>query len=459
MAIMCEDIHIEIWAFLLFMVSILFYLTYDLEKHILLFLLLITFIIFDMGTYFSHIFDFTKWWKNIQGSMAEYSFNDSTIIASFSIMLVSILMILVGYHISGKFVLARKKHGIVRTAGTDAALEIVKGHAKLIFYVTSIGNLFYYLYKAFKVLTVSYVYLYTDYSEIWVLKMCSLVWYVAFYCYIATFPRRDEIKNVVAIYVICSVASLLTGSRGTAVVNILFIMFYYMIRQKYSDERWVHKHVVLKCMIALPIAMILLGIIGTLRSGNRVDNNIASYGLRLLSSQGESGLLLSETIENLEKFRLENVNFTFGKILNVFQENASLSNIFGLHYLGNTVGQTVERATFGNQFGYAVSYYKMKYAYLNGYSLGTYYLAEIWADFKWPGVIVLNLLLGFFIGKISKIAFSNFTIRCISFGLISQLLLIGRFSITNIILFFMSTAVWVTYIFFVADYNYHRRVN
>lgn len=455
-AIFGGNIHIEIWMLLLFMASIFFYMASNLEKHILLFLLFITFVFFDMGMYFSHIFDFTSWWKNIQGSMTEYSFEDATMTLSITILVVSILMILIGYYISDKFVLIRRKNLEVKFDETDERLETVKGHAKVIFYLTTIGNLLSYLYKAYMVFTVSYVYLYTDFSEIWFLKMCSLVWYVSFYCYIATFPRKDEIKKVVVIYIICSVASLLTGARGTAISNLLFLVFYYLIRQRYSEERWAPRNAILKMVVALPVIMIILGIIGTLRQGNTIDNGILSYGSHLFASQGESGMLLPETIENLDRFRFENINFTFGKFLNNIQYNTTLSKMFGLHSLKGIASQTVDYAIYGNQFGSAISYYKMRYTYLSGYSMGTYYLAEIWADYRWIGVILLNLILGFFVGKLSKITYSSFTIRCIAFGAITQLLLIGRFSITNIFLFFMSTAVLVMYIFFILDYKWFK---
>ena len=167
-------------------------------------------------------------------------------------------------------------------------------------------------------------------------------------------------------------------------------------------------------------------------------------------------MLLPETIENLDRFRFENINFTFGKFLNNIQYNTTLSKMFGLHSLKGIASQTVDYAIYGNQFGSAISYYKMRYTYLSGYSMGTYYLAEIWADYRWIGVILLNLILGFFVGKLSKITYSSFTIRCIAFGAITQLLLIGRFSITNIFLFFMSTAVLVMYIFFILDYKWFK---
>ncbi|MDC7286911.1 O-antigen polysaccharide polymerase Wzy family protein [Blautia schinkii] len=456
LAIILGNIHAEIWMLLLFMASILFYMASNLEKHILIFLLFITFVVFDMGMYFSHLFDFTSWWKNIQGSMTEYSFEDATLTLSITILGVSILMILIGYHISDKFVFMGKKNSEMNFEKSDARLEKVKGHAKVIFYLTTIGNLLSYLYKAYMVFTVSYVYLYTDFSEIWFLKMCSLVWYVAFYCYIATFPRKDEIKKVVVIYIICSVASLLTGARGTAISNLLFLVFYYLIRQRYSEDRWAPRNVILKIVVALPAIMIILGIIGTLRQGNTIENGILSYGSQLFASQGESGMLLPETIENLDRFRFENINFTFGKLLNNIQHNTTLSNMLGLHSLDGIAPQTADYAIYGNQFGSAISYYKMRYTYLSGYSMGTYYLAEIWADYRWIGVILLNTILGFFVGKLSKIAYSSFTIRCIAFGVITQLLLIGRFSITNILLFFMSTAVLVMYLFFIFDYKWFR---
>lgn len=451
------NVHVEIWMLLLFMAAILSYFTVDLEKHGLIFLLFVTFIVFDMGVYFSHLFDLTSWWQGFQGSMTDFYFQESTLTLSITILTVSILAILVGYHISNIVLVVGKNNYEVDFAETGTALEVVKDHARIIFYLTTIGNLLSYLYKAYMVFTVSYVYLYTDFSEIWALKMCSLVWYVAFYCYIATFPERNEIKKVVIVYIICSAASLLTGARGTAVSNVLFLLFYYLVRQKNSEDRWVPRNIVMKMFVAFPVIMIVLGIVGTLRQGDTIDNGILSYGLRLFASQGESGMLLPETIENLDKFRFENINFTFGKILNNIQHNTTLSSWFGLHSLSGVVSQTADYAVYGNQFGSAISYYKMRYTYLSGYSMGTYYLAEIWADYKWIGVILINFVLGIFVGKLSKIDYSSFTSRCIAFGAIAQLLLIGRFSVTNILLFFMSTAVLVMYVFFIFDYENHRR--
>ena len=457
-----NNIFLENWAILGLIIVSIRLLATD-KKNILLILFISTLIVFDLGVYFSHLFDTSSWWKLIQGSMTRYSYEDNDISKSLLIMVVSLICILLGYYCSNKirlkFTSRSSSSGLYINEENDQALNIIRKHIRIVFYISSVGNLLYYLYKAYLVITISYVYLYTSYNDIWILKMSSLVSYVSFYCFLATYPTKRECKGPAVFFIICSIGSILTGNRGTTVSNILFVLFYYYIRE-YKDEHvenWVPRNAFIYIVIAVPISFTLLGMIGNFRSGNTLSASPIEYATRLFASQGESGLLLTESVANLDSFKYNNVNFTFGEFIRRIQGNQQLSSLFGLKYLGGVATQSEANALWGNTFGCAISYTKMKYTYLNGYNLGTYYLAEIWADYEWIGILLFNFILGIVIAKISNTTRSNFYSRSLLYGVITQLLLLGRHSFSNLALFFMSTAVLLMYMVFFLDYRLTKR--
>ena len=70
-------------------------------------------------------------------------------------------------------------------------------------------------------------------------------------------------------------------------------------------------------------------------------------------------------------------------------------------------GQTVETALYGKDFGAALTYFVMPHNYLAGVGMGTSYIAELFHDFGYIGVVLINILYGCIFARGAKYLVKN----------------------------------------------------
>lgn len=252
---------------------------------------------------------------------------------------------------------------------------------------------------------------------------------VAFFCYLATFPNKKRAFSIIALYLFEGVISMFTGSRADFMLNILIVFIYFAfrnVRAKNSDEvAWLGKKEWLIAVINLPILVVILNTIETIR--NEFASTTSSVSGAILSffyAQGVSVNVIGYT-ETL-KSSIPDKLYTFGPIIEFFK-----FNIFGklsgkyteLH------GQTIERAMEGYQYSHTISYLAMPQLYLKGVGYGSSYVAELFHDYSYIGVILGSIFIGILIGQFTKLATSSKVLYVlIALLMIRKLLFIPRAS-------------------------------
>lgn len=237
--------------------------------------------------------------------------------------------------------------------------------------------------------------------------MISEMMPVAFFFYLATFPNKKRALFLVVLYLFEGVVSMFTGSRSDFMLNILIIFVYFAfrnVRANYTnDDPWLGKKEWLIAIVSLPIIVVILNTVETIRNEYaNSTNSVRSAILSFFYDQGVSVNVIgyTETLKNSIPDKL----YTFGPIIEFFK-----FNIFGklsgqyteLH------GQTIERAMEGYQYSHTISYLVMPEVYLKGVGYGSSYVAELYHDCSYIGLILGSVLIGILIGLFTKLAASS----------------------------------------------------
>jgi len=225
------------------------------------------------------------------------------------------------------------------------------------------------------------------------------------------------------------------------------VFAYCLFRNTTDEEKWVKKkHIIVLC-IAAPISIVLLSLWNFWRSGmtahyygfwNEFINFFTTQGgsIKIIGYEKQLHNLLPDT----------NISYTFGPIINWYKYGF-IGNIISMlagqefvKYAGNTIGS----ALYGNNLGATITYLVMPNNYLSGVGMGTQYIAELYSDFEYAGVIIFNLCLGWFITKCRFVYFKKWFWNAITIGVVHFLFGIGRDFATTFAAYYVSVVNWMT---------------
>ncbi|MDE5415844.1 O-antigen polysaccharide polymerase Wzy family protein [Alkalihalobacterium chitinilyticum] len=376
-----------------------------------------TFFIFLLGRIIvSEYFNYNVNNSNLFG----LAFFDAEVVNHILISLyISLLSLFIGFHFVQKFFSQNStvKEKIKYKTGY---LEAFRIFSKYFFYFTVIFRLMY-LYEAISVSnTEGYYETFATFQSQMplIFIILSNMYDVAFFAFLATKPRKKESVLPIGLYIIEGIFSLLSGRRSGFMLNLLIIFIYFCLRNKDNKEniyksafkwlpkkdKWVGKKEIIATILALPLIMVLLNMIGYLRAGSELTNvSLINSLYEFFYSQGISvnvigfAKTLADTIP-------EGKLYSIGPIIEFFDNKIIGHYIFGQPIF---IGQTVERALNGYLFSHTISYLIMPRLYLMGIGYGSSYIAELYTDFGYIGIIIGSIIYGILISKFTSWFYSN----------------------------------------------------
>lgn len=410
----------------LFIIGILFSNAYTLLITILLMLVhnfwyaiedfykRVVFLIFN-GTFFVFLVGrmvVNEFFKYKQSSSGIYglNFNEIEIINHTLITLyISLFFLYFGFLFMQKF--SRKEQLQKNVSESKKKFwESFKTFSKYFFYFVILFRIIY-LYEAMSVVRMDGYYetFSTFQSQMpGLLVLLSNMYDVAFFAFLATKPSKKEAVLPIGLYLIEGVFSLLSGRRSGFMLNILILFIYFCLRNIKRKEnvdnknrswlkknRWIGKKEIIGSIFIIPIIMVTLNTIGYFRTGVETINiSFVESIFEFLFSQGVSANVIGYTLIYSES--LPNKLYSFGPIIE-FIDN----KIIGHYIYGEAefLGQTSERALNGYLFAHTISYLVMPNLYLNGVGYGSSFIAELYNDFGYIGIVVGSFIYGVLIGK------------------------------------------------------------
>lgn len=275
--------------------------------------------------------------------------------------------------------------------------------SKYVYYISYIPYLICLLDKVTFVNENDYISYYTQYTSSLPHFVVSvgLMSISSFALFIATMPSKKECKIPILLYLIYTFISLGYGQRNTFVINLLFILIYFIIRNKLNTgtKKWLVKRHFILIIIVLPLIIIGLNNFAYTRENKTYEKTSVIDSITdFFAMQGQSVNIIGHGKE-LENTFPPSKLYTFGPVKDYIRNNIITQFIFNIpKYKQNTV----DMALFGNSFGQTISYLVIKDNYLAGRGMGSCYVAEAYKDFGYIGIVIINLLYGCFFAIINK---------------------------------------------------------
>lgn len=397
-AIFYENITLSYIAVIMIFIASIIFCLQNIKKRILLFLFMGCFFIFLMGRQVVEL---------IETGKVVYIFSNAISMHIIRTLYISLLSMLVGFYLVEKYVKECKENKNIKVLNYNITKEELKSklqkYSKIIFFIGWAINIILILEKAIYINEHSYleyVKSFTSYIP-YVIRIIANTRTIAFFIFIATMPNKKECKIPIILYLLESIMVLFVGNRGNCIINILTIIFYIVFRQFINkDEKWVKKSYIIAICIAIPFIFAGLSLLVYIRENIQLESfNLIGQIERFFKSIGNSVNIIG--YEKLYENEIPKTGlYSLGNVIQYIVYNPITNMIFNLNY---PVYYTQEYAMSGASFMHTISYFIDSEAYLNGHGYGSSYIAELYIDFKYWGVIVGNLFLGAYMAIFYKI--------------------------------------------------------
>ncbi len=341
--------------------------------------------------------------EQLSGQSYWLTFSENAIIHSRICILISILFLLLGYCIKS----STKKH-IVRTKKN----KVIPNDVRFIDVVEKVSKYFFLLTYIILIITTlekvvfSQTYSYDEYYISYVSRIPRVISKIgdftpiALCFFLGTFPSKKRAMPIIGLYFVYSVLAMFIGQRGAFIYNAAFLLGYLVYRNVNDKEKWIKKSQILLVVCMLPFLFVFLMVFQYTRSNETVVYNsffdtLVSFFVNIGASSKviKYGYEYKSEIEEVFKF------FSLGEIITYFKFSDIFSFISGYDV---PEAYTSRFALEGNKFGEYITYLAMPSKYVNGYGLGSSYIAELYADFGYVGVALGNILYGAILKVISQ---------------------------------------------------------
>ena len=255
---------------------------------------------------------------------------------------------------------------------------------------------------------------------------------ICYLSYLATLPPKRAIVLPTALYIAEGVVSLGSGQRQGFMLTLAIVAVYVAYRHFSSPagERWVTARAMRATLVALPLLAIVMVAIGRVRtSPSRQVSGVLAPFADFLYAQGVSINVIGYGYVYRAQIPGDHL-YSFGPVLDLLTRR--LPALVGKGP-GVLSGQTVERATQSGWFSHLLSYLVDPVYYLRGGGMGSSFVAELWADFGYPGVFIGSLAVGLVVVGLTRGLQGGWLTRLASLALSREILLIPRDSTTKFI--------------------------
>lgn len=387
----------------------------DLKKRMLLFMFLLTFFTFLLSR------------KTVQLLFAWqdfFSYSNAVMEKSFHLIYTSLFFIIIGNYI---FEIMEKRNLNIRSekklVKENVTLNKIqpKTILRFSFYITIIVKMVCYLEEALFVIKNGYLAYYKYFYSIipsFIISFGNLSTFIM-WIYLFTYPNKKKTKIVLFLYCISLFLSLLSGGRGDIVVGIFTIIIYLYYRQENCKERIFTKKVKIMMAIGTFAGITFLGAYNYLRNDINVDLGNQNMIKTFFYDQGSSIRVLENTIIYEDELKMMNKYYALRPFLN----NNVVKYVFHIPRYNNN---SIDMAFNDNNLGASITYLYDQLYYLNGGGIGTQYIAELYLEFGYLGVIIYSVILGYILGLLFNIKKEDYIMLAYSYIMIKSILFTSR---------------------------------
>lgn len=281
----------------------------------------------------------------------------------------------------------------------------------------------------------------------------SYVYVLMFCIYLATLPEKRKTVPVLVQFLLCGALKMVYGSRSDFILGLMFIVVYYVIRDRIEENRDIHWFGMAEkifTVISIPFLIILIVFVGYYRTHTTFAfSGFFNTLLNFFETQGTSIDILGYTKTYASDLPQPRFLYMFDRSYEFLSANPLIGKIVGkTTYAANTA----ERALYGTSLGQTLYYYINRASFLAGYGCGSSYIAEIWVGYGYIGVVIWNYIMSRIMFRINEYKFTNLVLSVIILVYLQSLFFMPRAgfdgfvddfsSMTHI---FMMVLLWVIY--------------
>lgn len=427
------EVPILFIATLIVFVSMMFFCYRDFENRVLLFAFGISFFVFLIGREFLELYFHY---------LPEH-YSDTINTHTYLCLLVSLLVIWVSY----AYFENKKKRKIVSVGSFEESQKTrnIRNISKAIFYVSIPVAIGVRLLVARYVMGSSYFEYYTDFSEMFYGN--TLLYYISrlenfvpvslgIMC--ATLPSKKEVKAPLILYFIYLIVSLGGGNRGTCLLGFMYIFIFLVYMQGVRpEEKWFNRKYLILLVLAFPAMAMISSVMSMARTGDTSPLSMFQSFVDFFYDQGVSITVVKHAYEYADQIPKQ------GPYLLEFLHSGIPARLLGITvYHGNTA----DHAMYGGSFTHALAYTFMRGSYLAGRGTGSSYIAELFFDANYIGLIIGNIIYGWIFVRIIDFNQNNLFRRALIFTLLTQFLWAPRGSYTGFLGFLFAPTTIVAFV-------------
>lgn len=212
--------------------------------------------------------------------------------------------------------------------------------------------------------------------------------------FLATMPSKKRAFFPLALFAVSAVPMLIIGVRNPIMLNCLFIVVYYSLRDiKGCAKKWIGRFEKICLAVAVPGSLVFMSVYAFIRSdAPLVSFNPFVYLGQFFYGQGVTFNVLQIGYGYRKGIELLGNHYTFGGMIDYIKHGTLGQLIFGTDPL--PAGNCDINGIHSNNLSHNLSYITMRKDYLSGRGRGSSYLLETYFDFGYIGVILFSLLLG-----------------------------------------------------------------
>ncbi len=359
------------------------------------------------------------------GSTYDVNFSDEAKNHLYFSLLIGTVFLAIGYYLPTEL----KKR--VAGEGINEQLRMsLQRTSKTTFYFVYLLKIIQYIEIAYYVVRYGYMFYYTDYhsSIPLIIEKISDLYIVALSIFFATSPTKEDAQPVVTFFLFGGLLSILTGKRYEFVYVILLYIIYSNVAGAgnlgyESNREQTHKGKSFLIVLVLPILIVFLLYIGAVRSKNTFEfKSITDSILEFMVDIGNSGKVIMRGYQfrdELPKGKL----YSFGSLIEYVKYNYFSRTILGVRQPNP---RTLEYVQNGHIFAYAITYFFSAESFFSGHGQGSSYIAELFADFGYSGIVIGSLFLGAFIRKFFVFSEQSIMHNALAFFMVRPLLFMPR---------------------------------
>jgi oligosaccharide repeat unit polymerase len=422
-------------SILLSCVMVVIYCLTDFKKRLPLLLFVVCVFTFLVAKVMLGYFTGEKGW--------DFGLSDKDLVTAINILIYTLLALMVGFAIAEK---KRIKIKLGRVSGlkkffddNSYNLATLKQVNFIIWLVSLIFTVGFNIQKMLYALANGYISLYTTYQSSGWASQFQLVFTASLFIGLAANPSRRRMWIYLLFGFLVPLITLVQGSRGAFVSYIVFA-FYYIYE---NDIKLINRKN--KKRNSGSIKWIILAVV----AGFIILPFMYSYGH---TRSAQSYTASESAIDGVKNFFFEESE-SFKLVKYAIRYNGKLpQKYYSLGTFINTVthtvyaSQTAEKALYGHSFGDVITYTVAPNGYLNGFGYGSSYVAEVYYDFEYIGVVIVNMFLGWVLSKCSKLDGNGVLLNSILFFTLYYLFVIPRSPLLYPVNNLFSTSVIATYV-------------